>query len=328
MFRDNAIRLTFLKCETVAVLPKRPRYPSRRPGARTKYRPDLRWLALAVLLPLLSSCVLLTVEPRALLLQEDGAIRVRSLPCNASRLAASAGPMADASAALNPEAIRVLTWNIHKEDDTGWQHDLMQFVRSNDIVLLQEIVLHDSLRRAIEDSGLSWVMASSFVYRGDDVGVLTAARIAPQASCTERVVEPLIRLPKSAVITWFRVAGTSPTLAVVNVHAINFSLSLETYRAQFAALGDVLATHRGPIIFAGDLNTWTDARVDAVAETAARLGLTEIPFADDKRTLFMGKQLDHLFIRGLEVIDAAAIAVTSSDHNPVAATLRIPASGR
>jgi endonuclease/exonuclease/phosphatase (EEP) superfamily protein YafD len=294
-----------------------------------KYRLSfLRSLALAVLLPLFSSCVLLTVEPRALLLQADGAIRVRSLPCNASSLAASAEPIGDAPAALNPDAIRILTWNIHKQADTGWQRDLGEFVRSNDIVLLQEVVLQDSLRRTIEDSGLRWVMASSFLYGANDIGVLTATRAAPQASCTERVVEPLIRLPKSAVITWFRVAGTSPTLAVVNVHAINFSLSLGAYRAQFAALGDALATHRGPIIFAGDLNTWTDNRGEAVAETAARLGLTEIPFADDKRTMFFGKQLDHLFIRGLEVIDAAAIPVTSSDHNPVAATLRIPASGR
>jgi endonuclease/exonuclease/phosphatase (EEP) superfamily protein YafD len=195
-------------------------------------------------------------------------------------------------------------------------------------VLLQEVVLQDSLRHVIEEAGLRWVMASSFLYRGNDIGVLTAARVVAQANCTERVVEPLIRLPKSAAISWFRVAGSSPALAVVNVHAINFSLSLESYRAQFAALGDALAAHQGPIIFGGDLNTWTDARGDAVAEVAARLRLTEIRFAEDKRTLFLGKQLDHLFIRGLEVVDAAAIPVTSSDHNPVAATLRIPAGAR
>jgi endonuclease/exonuclease/phosphatase (EEP) superfamily protein YafD len=262
-----------------------------------------------------------------LLLQPDGAIRAQSLPCNVPGPFSSA-TLAAPEAALNPEAIRILTWNIHKEDDPGWERDLGEFVRSHDIVLLQEVVLRDSLRRIIEDEGLRWLMASSFLYGGNDIGVLTATRVAPQANCTERVVEPLIRLPKSAAISWFRVAGTSQTIAVVNVHAINFSLSLGAYRSQFAALGDALVAHQGPIILAGDLNTWTRARLDAVEEVAARLGLTAIPFADDKRTLFLGKQLDHLYIRGLEVVNAAAIPVTSSDHNPVAATLRLPASKR
>jgi endonuclease/exonuclease/phosphatase (EEP) superfamily protein YafD len=281
----------------------------------------------AALLPLVSSCVLLTAEPRALLLQADGAIRVQSLPCNEPGLTAPV-TRAESSTALDPDAIRVLTWNIHKEGDAGWQRDLDAFVRRHDVVLLQEVVLQDSLRRIIEDSGMRWVMASSFLYQGNDIGVLTAARVMPQGTCTERVVEPLIRLPKSAAISWFRVAGLSSTLAVVNVHAINFSLSLGAYRAQFAALGDALAAHRGPIIFAGDLNTWTDARAEAVEAFAARLGLRAIPFAEDKRSLFLGKQLDHLYIRGLEVVNAAAIPVTSSDHNPVAATLRVPASNR
>jgi endonuclease/exonuclease/phosphatase (EEP) superfamily protein YafD len=284
-------------------------------------------LVVAALLPLISSCVLLTADPRALLLQADGAIDVQSLPCNVPGLTAPVA-RADSSAALDPEAIRVLTWNIHKEDDAGWQRDLDTFVRGHDIVLLQEVVLQNSLRRIIEDSGMRWVMASSFLYQGNDIGVLTAARVIPQGSCTERVVEPLIRLPKSAAISWFRVAGQSSTLAVVNVHAINFSLSLGAYRAQFSALGDVLASHQGPILFAGDLNTWTDARKEAVEALAARLSLRAIPFVEDQRSLFLGKQLDHLYIRGLEVVNAAAIPVTSSDHNPVAATLRIPANHR
>jgi endonuclease/exonuclease/phosphatase (EEP) superfamily protein YafD len=59
-----------------------------------------------------------------------------------------------------------------------------------------------------------------------------------------------------------------------------------------------------------------------VRETAARLGLVEITFAVDKRSLVFGKQLDHILVRGLEVIDSTVIPVSSSDHNPVAATLR------
>jgi endonuclease/exonuclease/phosphatase (EEP) superfamily protein YafD len=165
---------------------------------------------------------------------------------------------------------------------------------------------------------------------------LTATRIAPVASCTQRVVEPLIRIPKSAVISWLPIvdtavdtaagtrAGTRETLAIVNVHSITFELALDVYRSQLEALADALAGHRGPIIFAGDFNTWNDARDRVVSEIAARLGLAELNLRVDQRAVFFGRHLDHIFIRGLETVDVIAIPVTSSDHNPMAATLRIP----
>jgi endonuclease/exonuclease/phosphatase (EEP) superfamily protein YafD len=152
--------------------------------------------------------------------------------------------------------------------------------------------------------------------------VLTAARVAPLAACTQRVVEPLLRLPKSAVITWFALRDRADTLAVVNVHAINFSLSLGAYSAQFDAIVDALAAHAGPLILAGDLNTWTVERAQVVREAASRLGLTEVPFAADRRSVFFGQQLDHIYVRGLALVASSATEVTSSDHNPVAATLR------
>ena len=139
----------------------------------------------------------------------------------------------------------------------------------------------------------------------------------------ELVVEPWLRIPKSATVSWFALEGTPQTLAVVNVHAINFALSLAAYQQQFDALVAALRNHDGPIIFAGDFNTWTDARLAVVLDAAAALRVTEIPFAEDLRSLFFGHQLDHMMIRGLDVVQAAAIAVKSSDHNPVTATLRL-----
>lgn len=287
-------------------------------------RPPAPALVAASLLTVcVSGCITLTAEPRALLEHNGGGVEVRASDCRAARAAASVARTSDLSSGLDPRAIRVFTWNIHKEGDRGWQSDLTAFSASNDIVLLQETVLQDSLRRLIEGAGLRWVMASSFLYRDVDIGVLTATRIAPIASCTQRIVEPLLRLPKSAVVTWFPIAGRAQTLAVVNIHAINFSLSLGAYRAQFAAIGDALADHDGPIVVAGDFNTWTDRRTEAVRELAERLGLTEVAFADDRRRVFFGHELDHILTRQMAVVASSAMPVTSSDHNPVAATLRI-----
>jgi endonuclease/exonuclease/phosphatase (EEP) superfamily protein YafD len=110
---------------------------------------------------------------------------------------------------------------------------------------------------------------------------------------------------------------------VVNIHAINFSLSLGAYRAQFDAIASTLAEHDGPIILAGDLNTWTDQRAQVVRDVARRLGLSEVAFADDRRRAFFGHELDHILTRQMTLLGSSTTAVTSSDHNPVAATFSV-----
>jgi endonuclease/exonuclease/phosphatase (EEP) superfamily protein YafD len=278
----------------------------------------VRAFAVALASLALAGCVTLTSEPRAVVLRA-GKLDVQSLRCDVASIDRS---VAAASEALDGRAIRVVNWNIHKQDDPGWQDDLARFVAAADVVLLQEAVVDADLRRIVEDTGFGWVMASSFLYGGHDIGVLTASRVPPLASCTQRVGEPLIVVPKSAVVSWFRIDGVAEPLAVVNVHAINFSLTLGAYEAQLAALADALARHRGPIVFAGDLNTWTDERREALAATAKKLGLVEAAPAEDRRSLFMGRQLDHMLVRGLDVVELLAIPVKSSDHNPLVATLR------
>ncbi|HVO90350.1 MAG TPA: endonuclease/exonuclease/phosphatase family protein [Casimicrobiaceae bacterium] len=270
----------------------------------------------------LAGCVTLTELPRALVYEPSG-IRVQSLRCaDIARSNAPPNPV-DAHAALDPRRVRLLTWNVHKEDDTGWQRDLAHFVADNDVVLLQEATLKTELRSIIEGAGLKWVMAVSFLYEDTDIGVLTAARVAPVATCTIRIAEPLIVIPKSATIAWFALSGQHQRLAIANIHAINFALSLGAYNEQMDAIAEALAHHTGPIVFAGDLNTWTDDRRAAVDKVARRLGLREILYTHDRRTLFFGKQLDHIYTRGIDVLASEAWPVTSSDHNPVSATLRV-----
>jgi endonuclease/exonuclease/phosphatase (EEP) superfamily protein YafD len=287
----------------------------------------MKWLASSMAVPILCGCIALTVEPRAVVSGPGGTVQVTTLRCDAAARVLALGGGA-ATGALDHRPLRLLTWNIHKEGDFGWQRDLSSLAAASDVMLLQETDLEPPLRSILSDAGLSWVMASSFIFGPDDIGVLTATRIAPLATCTQRAVEPFTGIPKSAVISWLPIedagAGRRETLAIVNVHAINFELSLVSYRAQLEALADALAGHLGPIIFAGDFNTWSDARDTVVAENVARLGLTEIKLGTDQRALFFGRHLDHIFVRGLQVIEAGAIPVESSDHNPVIATLRIP----
>ncbi len=284
----------------------------------------IRRCVAAVVLPLVASCVMLTEQPRALIADTTG-VSVKTFDCAvAARAARASVANVQREGALDPAAIRLVTWNLHKQADAGWDVDLARFAADADLLLLQEVALRGTLPDVLRTAGFTWVMASSFMYEDADIGVLSAARVTPVAACTVRVAEPLIAIPKSAVITWYRLPATAQTVAVANVHAINFALTLGAYEEQLSALAEALAEHDGPIVLGGDLNTWTEARTAAVRATAARLRLVEIPLAEDLRTRFLGQQVDHLLVRGVEVVAAHAIAVKSSDHNPVAAVLRVP----
>jgi endonuclease/exonuclease/phosphatase (EEP) superfamily protein YafD len=286
----------------------------------TQFHRAVSLAAIVLLASILSACVTLTALPRAVV-TADGQIDVRFLPCAGVSADLAALPLS--APRLDPAAIRLLTWNIHKEDDAGWQQDLARFTANSDIVLLQEATLEGPLLETLDRARMRFVMASSFLRAETDVGVLTATRIPPRASCTERAVEPWLRVPKSAVVSWFALWGTPQTLAVANIHTINFSLSVDEYRAQLAAVVAALSKHNGPIVFAGDFNTWNDAREESFRAAAAALGLREIEYADDRRALFLGRPVDHILVRGLTAIDTAAVPVRSSDHNPVRATLRL-----
>jgi endonuclease/exonuclease/phosphatase (EEP) superfamily protein YafD len=273
----------------------------------------------------LAGCITLTSEPRAIVRTPDG-VAVRVLDCRAAGFGSRASPAR--GGALDPDAIRVFTWNIHKQADAGWPRDLQALSRRADLLLLQEAVLGPTLRDLIDGQGLDWIMASSFGYAGRDVGVITAARVRPAATCTTRAIEPLLGIPKSAVVSWFALRGRMDRLAVANVHAINFSLSLRAYRAQLDTLADALRAHAGPLMLAGDFNTWTQAREEAVREVARRLGLTEVSMPTDRRTRFLRHQVDRIYVRGLVATSASAVPVTSSDHNPVLATMRVASCTR
>ncbi len=274
----------------------------------------------AALIALTVACATVPAEQQAFALGHDGAVIGRSLRCTGDA-AASGGEKA--AEPLPGPTLRVLSWNVHKNEDPGWERDLARFALDHDLLLIQEASLTDELQRVLADAGYDWLLASAFALNGRETGVLSAARVRPAAACTQRFFEPLLQLPKSAVITRYAVAGIEGTLAVANVHSINFSLALGDYRAQLEAIAQELADHRGPVIVAGDLNTWSPARLDVVNDVMRRMQLAPVLPPNDTRSRFLGQQVDYIFVRGLEVVHAEAPEISSSDHNPVLATLRV-----
>jgi len=233
------------------------------------------------------------------------------------------GPPSARAGALDPQSIGLASWNLHKEADPGWDRDLSRLAEQSDLLLIQEAEVSPELRAVMERGRFSWLLSSAFEYLGLEYGVLTATRVAPTSACTLRANEPLLNIPKAALITHYQLSGREATLAVANLHAINFALGTDAYRAQLDAIADELADHRGPIVVAGDFNTWNDQRDEVVRALASRLSLTPVVFDVDERKRFMGRVFDWVYARDVEILGAAAWPVTSSDHNPLVINFRV-----
>ncbi len=223
---------------------------------------------------------------------------------------------------LNPDHISVFDWNIYKSRKPGLIEDLVHLSSEADIVLLQEVSFNTPLRDVLQNSQPFWDFNSAFTYKGVETGVLIASVIEPLTRCGMRQTEPVIGLPKTAVITSYRIAGSSKKLVVANVHAINFTLGTQSYKEQFEEIREALRGHDGPLILAGDFNNWNDRRAEIIESLAAELNLSTLGFSDGARTTFWGKAVDHILYRGLEPVTRTAYQVESSDHNPISVVFR------
>ena len=121
----------------------------------------------------------------------------------------------------------------------------------------------------------------------------------------------------------YEISGSSQTLLTANIHAINF-VSAKKYEHMLSEVEAVLKRHVGPVILAGDFNSWSNKRVRALHKMTERLELNQLSFKDDSRTRWMGKVVDWIFVRGLKVNNMLVHAeIKSSDHNALTAELSL-----
>lgn len=226
-------------------------------------------------------------------------------------------------AGLDATEIRLLNWNVQKKRDLGWRSDFDRLTGNSDLVLMQEASL-GGLTDSNFANGRHWSFAPGHRTHDSITGVLTLSRHEPLARCTFTSIEPWLRTPKSTSITAFALEGSDETLVVVNLHAVNFSLGLSDYRHQFDRIERLLQEHEGPVILAGDFNTWHKRRMRVVDSLAESLDLRPVTFDDDTRMRFFGNALDHIYVRRLQLVNAETATVRTSDHNPLVAVLSMP----
>jgi endonuclease/exonuclease/phosphatase (EEP) superfamily protein YafD len=228
---------------------------------------------------------------------------------------------------LDADTIRVVNWNIQKGMHPDWVTDLEVIHGGADILILQESSPEfEAWKQLAPTHHRSF--ARGFRGFGLNTGVMTLSDVAPVAECAFAKQEPWIRTPKAMLVTAYGLDGADTTLLVINIHGVNFSFGMRELRRQVAAAERIIAAHRGPVIFSGDFNTWRGGRMDLVQKTMSSLGLEPVRYDVDHRKRFLGWPLDHIYVRGLDVVRSTTVDLDSSDHNPMRVEFRFVRGAR
>jgi endonuclease/exonuclease/phosphatase (EEP) superfamily protein YafD len=220
------------------------------------------------------------------------------------------------------DQLEILSWNIQKASNTGWAEDLAGISTGVDLAFIQEAAIRAEIPKVLPGE-LHSVFARGYTTDSLETGVLTLSASSPSGECTLTALEPWLGTPKATSISEYPLLGREERLLAVNLHAVNFTFGVEDLRGQLEALSEVLGNHQGPIILAGDFNTWSDQRETLVVQFMRNHGLGPVAFEPDLRTTAFGHALDHIYVRGMRAESAEVFPVTSSDHNPLRVRLAV-----
>lgn len=253
------------------------------------------------------------VAKQAKITEIDQDVRRYSQACIDSELIQGGAP---AQALDNQGQFSLVVWNIYKQNKPNWRHALSDLSQGKQLVLLQEANLTAALGSWIAQRAFRAQQVVAFRFQSRAAGVMTMATAPAQQACGFLQPEPWLRLPKSLLVTRYALSN-GQTLQVVNLHAINFTVSTQDYRQQLkVALAQLDPS--SPAIVAGDFNTWSPERLAVVKKLFSAPQWQEVSFTPDKRSRFFGHAvLDHVFYHGLRVKQAKALATDASDHNPL-----------
>lgn len=220
----------------------------------------------------------------------------------------------------------LLCWNIHKEmGRPAFRHLYGELMLryTPELVLLQEADIGRNGEKLFD----GYLLTGSANVRGfrGAYGVLTASRSGFRTvnALRTRTRELFVTTRKHLIMTTHTLPGGAP-LTVVNIHAINFT-STRRFIDEIARLYYAIKEVQGALIVAGDFNTWNEKRLAALTDFSRLLTLQKAPLFESHhiRKQF-AKPLDHLYYRGLSLVEARALDTGRiSDHNPIVATFEL-----
>ncbi len=223
------------------------------------------------------------------------------------------------------EHLNLLVWNIYKgKMGPQWREDFRGLAADKDLIFVQEALFPEH-KEFFESQmpGWHWSFAPSFQYRFSlrSTGVVMGSRIHPHSFDFHRHSEKefLVGTPKMTLHHRY-LLGESHTFSVVNTHSVNFT-SHQNYFSQWQSVEKFFHLEKsGPLIVAGDFNTWNTTRWLYLLNFLGQHGLEPVILDDDPRVL----KLDHVFFRHCTVEKASIRKeIRSSDHWPMEVRLRL-----
>lgn len=135
-------------------------------------------------------------------------------------------------------------------------------------------------------------------------------------------LEPIVKTPKITGVTEYKIKGSSKTLKLINIHAINIS-SVEKLESHLRGSLQFVKNHTGPVVFIGDFNTWSKKRLNLAIKICAEFGLKHYDYERLKVPDVMS-DLDRVFVRGAKVNKVEMLDIRTSDHFPVSLEISVP----
>ncbi len=214
----------------------------------------------------------------------------------------------------------VLAWNVFKYKKENLFSDLKKLSETSDIMMLQEAMHTSEWQETFsQQMPFSFSFFKSFCNENNQAtGVQNAARfkLMNDVILVSPGREPVLNTPKVSGVSRVDIPGHGSVL-MVNIHAINF-VSDSVFKDHISQVADYISTQPGPVIWAGDFNTWSPSRQRFLDAKTKALQLVHVNPVNDNRKQI----LDHIYVRGFDIVNAEVLNRTSSDHRPLMAVLK------
>jgi len=219
-----------------------------------------------------------------------------------------------------PSQFEILVWNIQKgKAKLEWQKDFNRLNQQSYLTFLQESVIDGFVDQSLRSQKhQNWSFSTSFVYQNKQIGVATGASSTIKGFFTliSPVTEPIFNTPKVTLVKLVPL-NTGDNLLTLNIHGINF-VSQKSFEKHILSILPTIEAHSGPIIWAGDFNTWSQGRLKFLDSALKKYNLERITLEADTRRL----KLDHIYLRGCQSIWARVEnQINTSDHYPIRANI-------
>ena len=227
---------------------------------------------------------------------------------------------------LNPNSINIIVWNILKSKRKNWIEDFLYISKNKDILILQEGLLNERYQSFYTHEMFEYQfdMAVSFLYlKKSPTGTMIGSKVKPISTTIIRTLyrEPIVKTPKTSIYSIYDIEGKSKKLLVVSIHGLNFKKNIYL-KKQIRAIFDNISHHNGPIIFAGDFNTWNKDRTIFLKSIMKENKFEEAIFDRDQRMKVFGYPLDYVFLKDIYIKKAEVLSsIKSSDHAPLSLEL-------